>query len=106
MDEQEYVFSEADFHRLPLNDIEDMYLLKVQGKLCNLPREFQLKFITALLIFIRSVIVKERVEDLQLGVESYQRQLNLTAPNLTDVPNIDKLSQYTLIKQPDFGFIY
>ena len=106
LDEKEYVFSEADFHRLPLNDIEDMYLLKIQGKLCNLPREMQLRFITALLIFIRSVIIKERVEDLQLGVESYQKQLNLTAPNLTDVPNIDKLSQYTLIKQPAFGFIY
>lgn len=64
LDEKEYEFSEADFHRLHLNDIEDMYLLKVQGKLCNLPKEMQLDFITSLLIFIQSVIIRERVEDL------------------------------------------
>lgn len=33
LDEKEYVISEADFPRLHLNDIEDMYLFKVQGKL-------------------------------------------------------------------------
>jgi hypothetical protein len=83
-----------------------VYLLKVQGKLCNLPKEMQLAFITALLIYLRNIIIKERVEDLQLGVESYQKKLKLTKPNLRQVPNINKLSQYTLIKQPAFGFIY
>lgn len=67
IDEKEYEISEADFPRLHLNDIEDMYLLKVQGKLCNLPKEMQLAFINALLIYMRHIIIKERVEDLQLG---------------------------------------
>jgi hypothetical protein len=106
LDEQEYVISESDFPRLLLNDIEDMYLLKVQGKLCNLPKDMQLAFITALLIFIRHIVIKERVEDLQLGVESYQKKLNLTKPNLYNVPNLQHESQYTLIKQQAFGFTY
>ena len=106
LDEQEYVISESDFQRLLLNDIEDMYLLKVQGKLCNLPKDMQLAFITALLIFMRHIVIKERVEDLQLGVESYQKKLNLTKPNLYNVPNLQHESQYTLIKQPAFGFTY
>jgi hypothetical protein len=100
------VISEADFPRLLLNDIEDMYLLKVQGKLCNLPKEMQLAFITALLIYMRHIIIKERVEDLQLGVESYQKKLNLTKPNLYDVPDLQHLAQYTLIRHPAFGFTY
>lgn len=66
----------------------------------------QLAFITALLIYMRNIIIRKRVEDLQLEVESYQKKLNLTKPNLRQVPNINKLSQYTLIKQPAFGFIY
>ena len=75
-----------------------MYLLKVQEKLCNLPRYMQLAFITALPIFIRSIIIRERVEDLQLGVESYQKKLNLVTPILHEVNDINKISQYTLMK--------
>jgi hypothetical protein len=105
LDEKEYDISESDFPRLLLNDIEDMYLLKVQGKLCGLPKEIQLAFIQALLIFIRQIVVRERVEDLQLGVESYQKKLNLTKPNLFDIPDLQHLPQYTLIRHP-FGFTY
>ncbi|GJW43918.1 hypothetical protein Tco_0072717 [Tanacetum coccineum] len=48
-DKKEYEFSYADFPRLILNDVEDI-----------------------------RVVIKKRIEDLQLGVESYQRTLNLT----------------------------
>ncbi|GKA31543.1 hypothetical protein Tco_0717848 [Tanacetum coccineum] len=34
-------------------------------------------------MFIRSLILKGRVEDLQLGVESYQKKLNITKPQKT-----------------------
>jgi hypothetical protein len=106
LDEKEYEISEADFPRLHLNDIEDLYLLKVQGKLCNLPKEKQLALMTALLIYMRHIIIRERVEDLQLGVESYQKKLNLTKPNLYDIPELQYLPQYTLIRHPAFGFSY
>jgi hypothetical protein len=75
-------------------------------RISNLPKDMQLAFITALLIFMRHIVMKERVEDLQLGVESYQKKLNLKKPNLYNIPNLQHESQYTLIKHPAFGFIY
>ena len=95
-DEKKYKFSEADFPDLYLNDIEDMYLEKVQGRMCEFDTDTQYNFISSLLLFIRRLIVQERVEDLQLGVESYQQKINLTKP-LFKFPGIYKMSQYTLI---------
>ncbi|GJU91257.1 hypothetical protein Tco_1303680 [Tanacetum coccineum] len=79
-DDKEYEFSYADLHRISVNDVEDMYLLQVQDKLHHLPLEFGKDFNNALLMFIRRTMIKNRVEDIQLGVESYQRTLNLTKP--------------------------
>ncbi|GKA00985.1 hypothetical protein Tco_0673650 [Tanacetum coccineum] len=68
----------ADFPRLSLNDVKDMYLLKVKDKLHHLPLEFVKDFNNALLLFIRRVVIQNKVEDIQLGVESYQQTLDLT----------------------------
>ncbi|GJW24976.1 hypothetical protein Tco_0038787 [Tanacetum coccineum] len=68
--------------KLSVNDVEDMYLLQVQDKLHHLPLEFVKDFNNALLMFIRRTVIKNRVEDIQLGVESYQRTLNLTKPTM------------------------
>nr|GFA64217.1 hypothetical protein [Tanacetum cinerariifolium] len=51
-DDKLYKFKEGDFKRLRIQDIEDMLMLLVQGKLTNLT-----------------------------GVESYQKKLNLTKPD-------------------------
>lgn len=56
-DEKEYTFNETDSWNLSLNDIEDMYLLKVQNKLLHFPKSTQYAFVTSLLIIIRSVII-------------------------------------------------
>ncbi|GJX31209.1 hypothetical protein Tco_0241064 [Tanacetum coccineum] len=56
-DDKLYTFKEGDFNRLRIQDIEDMLLL------------------------LSSVVIQRRVEDLQLGVESYQKNLNLTKPD-------------------------
>ncbi|PWA41087.1 hypothetical protein CTI12_AA557910 [Artemisia annua] len=71
----------------------------------NFPRETQYNFIASLLLYIRRLIVQERVEDLQLGVESYQNNINLTKPQLI-FPGIQELSQYTLMQQTSFGITY
>ncbi|GKE21573.1 hypothetical protein Tco_1433085 [Tanacetum coccineum] len=55
-DLKEYSFREADFSRLHLNDIEDLFLLYVQCNIYNLS------------------------SDQILGVESYQKKLNITKP--------------------------
>ncbi|GJS80794.1 hypothetical protein Tco_0730675 [Tanacetum coccineum] len=77
-DQKLYTFKEGDFKRLRLNDIEDMLLLIVQKK--------------------------ARVEDLQLGVESYQKKLNLTKPRTRDV-DMFRRPAYTTLSNPQ-GVIY
>nr|GEU36720.1 hypothetical protein [Tanacetum cinerariifolium] len=68
-DQQLYKFKEGDFVDLYLNDIEDMLLLVVQQKLFHLDRSDIVDFIVALHMFTRSLILKRRIKDLQLGVE-------------------------------------
>nr|GFA63107.1 hypothetical protein [Tanacetum cinerariifolium] len=88
-DEKLYKFKEGDFKRLRIQYIEDMLLLLVQGKLTNLTVEERFTYNVSLRMFTRSIVIQRRVEDLQLGVESYQKKLNLTRPDtdgtLTDV---------------------
>nr|GFC47561.1 hypothetical protein [Tanacetum cinerariifolium] len=62
-----YKFKEGDFKRLRLQDIEDMLLLLVQGKLSNLTVEERFAFNVSLRMFTRSIVIQWRVEDLQLG---------------------------------------
>nr|GFB23711.1 hypothetical protein [Tanacetum cinerariifolium] len=82
-DQQLYKFKEGNLVDLHLTDIEDMLLLVVQHKLFHLDGNVIVEFIVALRMFTRSLILKRRVEDLQLGVESYQKKLNITKPHKT-----------------------
>nr|GEV95192.1 hypothetical protein [Tanacetum cinerariifolium] len=88
-DDKLYKYKEGDFKRLHIQDIEDMLLLLVQGKLKNLTVEEHFAFNVSLKMFTRSIVIQRCIEDLQLGVESYQKKLNLTRPDtdgtLTDV---------------------
>nr|GEZ93808.1 hypothetical protein [Tanacetum cinerariifolium] len=99
-----YKFKEGDFKRLRLQDIEDMLLLLVQGKLSNLTIEERFAFNVSLRMFTRSIIIQRRVEDLQLGVESYQKRLNLTKPD-TYRSDLKRREAYTAYLNPR-GFIY
>ncbi|GKA22074.1 hypothetical protein Tco_0708036 [Tanacetum coccineum] len=103
-DDKLYKFKEGDFNRLHIQDIEDMLLLLVQGKLTNLAVEERLAFNVSLRMFTRSVFIQRRVEDLQLGVESYQKKLNLTKPD-TYRPDLKRREAYTTYSNPR-GFIY
>ncbi|GJY27407.1 hypothetical protein Tco_0402133 [Tanacetum coccineum] len=80
---KEYIFKEADFTILLLNDIEDMFLLYYQNKLHHLNGNVQTDMAVALWFFIRRTILNHRVKDVQLGVESYQTKLNLTRPQVS-----------------------
>nr|GEX30381.1 hypothetical protein [Tanacetum cinerariifolium] len=81
-DDKIYKFKEGDFKRLRLQDIKDMLLLLEQGKLSNLTVEKRFAFNVSLRMFTRSIVIQRRVADLQLGVESYQKRLNLTKPDI------------------------
>nr|GEW97360.1 hypothetical protein [Tanacetum cinerariifolium] len=76
-DEKLYKFKEGDFKRLRIQDIEDMLLLLVQGKLTNL-------------------MVKERF--------AFNKKLNLTRPD-TYRSDLKRKEAYTAYSNPR-GFIY
>nr|GEU54725.1 hypothetical protein [Tanacetum cinerariifolium] len=103
-DDKLYKFKEGDFKRLRIQDIEDMLLLLVQGKLTNLTVEERFAFNVSLRIFTRSIVILRHVEDLQLGVESYQKKLNLTKPDtyLFDLKRKKAYTAYSNLR----GFIY
>nr|GEU38180.1 hypothetical protein [Tanacetum cinerariifolium] len=61
-------------------------------------------FAISLRMFTRSLVIQKRVEDLQLGVESYQKQINVTKPDITR-PDLRTRHSYTPYKNPQ-GFIY
>ncbi|GJR17103.1 hypothetical protein Tco_0965630 [Tanacetum coccineum] len=77
-DNKLYTFKEGDFPRLCTNDIEDMLII--------------------------SMVIQKRVEDLELGVKSYQKKINVTKPEITR-PSIKKRDPYTPYQDPQ-GFIY
>nr|GEX96197.1 copia protein [Tanacetum cinerariifolium] len=103
-DDKLYTFKEVDYNRLRLQDIEDMLLFLFQGKLKNLNLEERLALGVSLRMFSRSIVIKRRVEDLQLGIESYQKKLNLTKPD-TYRSCLKRKQTYTAYSNPR-GFIY
>ncbi|GJY01877.1 hypothetical protein Tco_0360029 [Tanacetum coccineum] len=70
-DDRLYKFREGDFKRLRRQDIEDMLLLLIQGKLTNLNVDERFALNVALRMYTRRIVIQECVEDLQLAFESY-----------------------------------
>ncbi|GKC55735.1 hypothetical protein Tco_1083333 [Tanacetum coccineum] len=58
----------------------------------------------ALHMFTRRIVIQRRVEDLQLGVEHYQKKLNLTKPD-TFRSDLRNITAYTAYSDPQ-GVIY
>nr|GEU29751.1 hypothetical protein [Tanacetum cinerariifolium] len=85
-DNKLYKFKEGDFPRLWINDIEDMLLLGVQNRLTNLSGDDVADFAIVLRMFTKSLVIQKRVEDLQLGLESYQKQINNGRDLPMDIP--------------------
>ncbi|GJT83054.1 hypothetical protein Tco_1057396 [Tanacetum coccineum] len=75
-DDKEYEFSYADLPRLNFNN--------------------------ALLMFTRRTMIKNRLEDIQLGVKSYQRTLSLTKPTMF-FEGIDQRIPFTLSEVKNFS---
>ncbi|GJU13133.1 hypothetical protein Tco_1135529 [Tanacetum coccineum] len=61
-------------------------------------------FAIVLGMFTRSLVIQKRVEDLKLGVKSYQKKINVTKPQTT-ISSIRKRDSYTPYQDPQ-GFIY
>ncbi|GKF34445.1 hypothetical protein Tco_0107645, partial [Tanacetum coccineum] len=70
----EYFFNN-ELEYLKSSDPEKKYTTSITK---TKPAKYEL--LVALRMFTRSLIIKKRVKDVQLGVESYQKKLNITKP--------------------------
>ncbi|GKB54621.1 hypothetical protein Tco_0905374 [Tanacetum coccineum] len=68
-DYNEYKILEAGIKSLHPNDFEDLYLLHLQGQLNHLSDADKLHLFNAVNLWIRNIIIRKRVEDLQLEIE-------------------------------------
>ncbi|GKB07710.1 hypothetical protein Tco_0835994 [Tanacetum coccineum] len=97
-------------HILAVTQVEVMrkhgygYLQEIMNQLTNLSGDDVSDFAIALRMFTRSLVIQKRVEDLQLGVKSYQNKINVTKPETTK-SGIRKRDPYTPYQDPQ-GFIY
>ncbi|GKB06146.1 hypothetical protein Tco_0834379 [Tanacetum coccineum] len=71
-DLKEYVIAERDFKYLYPSNFEDLYLLNLQGHLNHLSPADKKILTTAVNLWTRNLVIRQRVEDFQLGIESYQ----------------------------------
>nr|GEU84026.1 hypothetical protein [Tanacetum cinerariifolium] len=95
-DLNEHVIAERDFKYLYPSDFEDLYLLNLQGHLNHLPPKDKKILTTAINQWTIYLVIRQRVEDFQLGIESYQTRLNLTKPRW-DATGFEYKHGYTVI---------
>ncbi|GJZ66896.1 hypothetical protein Tco_0630136 [Tanacetum coccineum] len=95
-DYKEYKISEKDFKNLHPNDFEDLYLLDIQDKLNHLSKSHKIHLHIAVNMWIRNLVIRNHVGDLQLGIESYQTKLNLEHPNWDATDYLFK-EDYTIV---------
>nr|GEV93612.1 reverse transcriptase domain-containing protein [Tanacetum cinerariifolium] len=56
-------------------------------------------------VFIKSSVIWEKVHDFQLGIESYQQKVNLTALTIS-FPGIEEFEMFSIIYEHVHGIIY
>nr|GEX04326.1 putative reverse transcriptase domain-containing protein [Tanacetum cinerariifolium] len=89
---------EPYYKNLNKNDIKDMYLLIINGKVNDYA---ETRLIWSLSVFIGSTMIWKRVHDFQLGVKSYQQNVNLTTPTITFLC-IEKYKVFSIVSDPIF----
>nr|GEW84795.1 hypothetical protein [Tanacetum cinerariifolium] len=77
-------------------DFEDLYLLNLQGHLNHLPPKDKKILTTVVNQWTRQLVIRQCIEDFQLGIGSYQAQLNLTKPQW-DATGFEYKHDYTVI---------
>nr|GEW45331.1 integrase, catalytic region, zinc finger, CCHC-type, peptidase aspartic, catalytic [Tanacetum cinerariifolium] len=93
---QEYTIAEKDFKSLYPSDFENLNMLLLQGHLNHLSALDKCMLSTAIKLWIHNLVIRQRVEDFQLCIESYQKQLNLTKPGW-DGKGFDYKHDYIII---------
>ncbi|GKB22516.1 hypothetical protein Tco_0861917 [Tanacetum coccineum] len=95
-------YARYNYKNVNKNNIEDMYLLAVNGKVDDYA---ETRLLWSFSVFIRSKVIWERVHDFQLGVESYQQKVNLNAPTII-FPCIKKYKVFSIVSELIYDIIY
>nr|GEV89073.1 retrovirus-related Pol polyprotein from transposon TNT 1-94 [Tanacetum cinerariifolium] len=98
-DLNEHVIAERDFKYLYPSDFKDLYMLNLQGYFNHLPPKDKKIITTAVNQWTRQLVIRQRVTEFQLGIESYQTQLNLTKPQW-DAMSFEYKHDFTIINSP------
>ncbi|GJU68812.1 hypothetical protein Tco_1255071 [Tanacetum coccineum] len=94
-DNKLYTFKEGDYKTPRLQDIEDMLLLLVQGKLTNLNVEERLALNVSLRMFTRSIVIQRRAEDLQLAYPNPRGCIYQNKDKKNKLMRIDELHKFS-----------
>ncbi|GJW83798.1 putative reverse transcriptase domain-containing protein [Tanacetum coccineum] len=102
-DYKEYKILEADFKNLHPNDFEDLYLLHLQGQINYLSGDDKVHLFNAFNLWIRNIVIRKRVEDLQLEIESYQITNPLFQPVAPPSPDysLSYVAKFDLDEDPE-----
>ncbi|GJV49165.1 hypothetical protein Tco_1439377 [Tanacetum coccineum] len=85
--------------------ITDIVARRANGSIVKVDDYAETGLLWSLSVFIRSTMIWERVHDFQLGVESYQQKVNLTAPTITFL-GIEKYKVFSIISELVYGIVY
>ncbi|GJY44729.1 hypothetical protein Tco_0432942 [Tanacetum coccineum] len=69
------------------------------GHLNHLPPKDKKILSTAINLWIRNLVIRNQVEDFQLGIKSYQTQLNLTKPHW-EATGLEFMHDYKILNSP------
>ncbi|GKD74407.1 hypothetical protein Tco_1332689, partial [Tanacetum coccineum] len=72
---------------------------KILEKLNHLPKTDKTSLHTAVNMWIRNLVIRNRMGDLQLGIESYQTKINLERPNW-DADDYYLKEDYMIVPKP------
>nr|GEU85456.1 hypothetical protein [Tanacetum cinerariifolium] len=92
-DLNEYIIAERDFKYLYPSNFEDLYLLNLQGHLNHLPPKDKKILTTAVNLWTRHLVIRQRVEDSSSRLKA--TRLNSTSPNLDGMPRASNTSTTT-----------
>ncbi|GKE37339.1 hypothetical protein Tco_1460744 [Tanacetum coccineum] len=72
---------------------------KANSQLNHLSGDDKVDLFNVVNLWIRNIVIRKHVEDLQLGIESYQTKLNLTQPDW-DASDFLFKEDYTIVSKP------
>ncbi|GKC94692.1 hypothetical protein Tco_1160134 [Tanacetum coccineum] len=98
---KEYVIAERDFKYLYPSDFEDLYLLNLHSHLNHLSPEDKKILTTAVNLWTRNLVIRQCVEDFQLGFERYQTQDKYGVQMIMRFNEIHKFSDVKVILGSD-----